>query len=178
MRPINVNVIAHQWMLDVITPTSIAIDATIGNGKDTYFLAKHCARVYGFDIQSEAIINTKKHTACFDNIIINQAGHEKMCSYVKEKVDLVVFNLGYLPNGNQLITTLPQTTLKAIKEASKLLKKDGSLMITFYVGHLYGKSEHKGFINALPELSMYQLVDIYTYQDRHDAPILYHLKKI
>lgn len=178
MRPTNVNEIAHRWILEVINPSSVVIDATVGNGKDTYFLATHCAKVYGFDIQQKAILITKRYTACFDNIILIQAGHENMSSYVKEDVDLVIFNLGYLPFGEPKITTLPITTLKAIKEAGKLLKVGGSLFITFYIGHPTGKQEHDTFINSLSALSVFQIQASYTYQDRQDAPILYHLKKL
>ena len=178
MRPTNVNEIAHRWILEEINSSSVVIDATVGNGKDTYFLAAHCAKVYGFDTQQKAILITKRYTACFDNIILFLAGHENMSSYVKEVVDLVVFNLGYLPFGDPMISTLPTTTLKAIKEAGKLLKVDGSLIITFYVGHPTGKQEHDTFINSLSALSEFKTQDSYTYQDRQDAPILYHLKKI
>ncbi len=178
MRPTNINEVAHRWVLANINPSSIAVDATVGNGKDTYFLATHCAKVYGFDIQSQAILMTKRYTACFDNIILIHAGHEDMSNYVKEEVDLVLFNLGYLPFGDPMITTLSNTTLKAIKEAGKLLKVGGSLFITFYIGHLAGKKEHDTFISSLSDLSVFKLLDSYTYQDRVDAPILYHLKKL
>lgn len=178
MRPTNINEIVHRWILTMIKPSSIAIDATVGNGKDTYFLASHCAKVYGFDIQKEAILTTKRYTASFNNVILIQAGHENMSNYVHDDVDLVVFNLGYLPCSDPTITTLPDTTMKAIKEAEKLLKVDGSLFITFYIGHANGKKEHEAFINSLSDLSLFKILDSYTYQDRQDAPILYHLKKM
>ena len=38
----------------------VGVDFTMGNGHDTLFLAEQCAKVYAFDIQPEALENTKK----------------------------------------------------------------------------------------------------------------------
>ena len=38
----------HDVILEHIDKNSIVIDATVGNGNDTLFLAKHAKQVFGF----------------------------------------------------------------------------------------------------------------------------------
>ncbi|MEA5017539.1 MAG: class I SAM-dependent methyltransferase [Erysipelotrichaceae bacterium] len=177
MRPTNINIVAHNWIKEIITSTSIAIDATIGNGNDTLFLASHCYFVYGFDIQTVALSNTKNMLTHLTNFELICDSHTNMSHYVKQQVDLVVFNLGYLPKGDPTITTTAPLTMQAIKEAAKLLKSNGYLFITFYIGHLNGKTEHDCFIEQLELMTAFKLLKSYTYQDRKDAPILYLLQR-
>ncbi|MDD3923680.1 MAG: class I SAM-dependent methyltransferase [Erysipelotrichaceae bacterium] len=177
MRPTNINNIAHQWILDKIPIKETAIDATIGNGNDTYFLAKHFQKVYGFDIQDQALINTNRMVKDLNNVILIKDSHQFMSDHIKEKVDLIIFNLGYLPNGDPSITTQAPSTIAAIKDACSLLKTHASLMITFYIGHAQGAIEHETFKISLSNFNELQVLDSYTYHDRHLAPILYHLKK-
>lgn len=177
MRPTNINIVAHSLIKEIITPTSIAVDATIGNGNDTLFLALNCYYVYGFDIQAIALTNTKNKLAHLTNFELICDSHTNMSHYVKQQVDLVVFNLGYLPKGDPTITTTAFSTMQAIKEAAKLLKSKGYLLMSFYIGHLSGKTEHDCFIEQLELMKTFKLLKSYTYQDRKDAPILYLLQR-
>ncbi|MCI0666795.1 MAG: methyltransferase domain-containing protein, partial [Methylococcaceae bacterium] len=55
---------AQQIIAAVLRPGDIAIDATLGNGLDTLFLARGVGPegiVYGFDIQPEAIEITRNN---------------------------------------------------------------------------------------------------------------------
>lgn len=57
---------ARQLLEKAVSPGDIVIDATLGNGHDTVFLADLVGpngRVYGFDIQEEAVLNTKTRLA-------------------------------------------------------------------------------------------------------------------
>lgn len=125
----------------------IAVDATMGNGNDTVFLGRlvgERGKIYSFDVQSIAIENTKKRI--IDNKIntkielIND-GHQNMDVYIKEKVKLVMFNLGYLPNAEHNITTKADTTIIAIKKSLDILEKNGVVIIVIYHGHENGKLE-------------------------------------
>ena len=58
----NNNTFVHKYLKTLISKDSIAVDMTTGNGNDTYFLCKLAKKVYGFDIQKEAIENTKNKT--------------------------------------------------------------------------------------------------------------------
>jgi hypothetical protein len=87
----------------------IAIDATVGNGVDTCFLAKTIGSdgyLYGFDIQATAIESARARMLaeghrCHTDWICD--GHQHMSRYVspehKGKVAAVMFNLGFLPGG-------------------------------------------------------------------------------
>lgn len=54
--------LAHCLLKDRLNKAKIIVDATAGNGNDTLFLAQNAlnnAQIYAFDIQKEAIENTK-----------------------------------------------------------------------------------------------------------------------
>ena len=130
---------------------SVAVDMTVGNGCDTVYLSEHCGKVYGFDIQEEAISKTKEKLSK-DNVKLICDSHENVKKYVKEEVDLLVFNLGYLPHGNENITTHKESTLKAIRESLDILKVNGLLSIVIYWGHEEGKKEREGIKEFVKEL--------------------------
>ena len=48
LRPLEM---AHQFLAEVITKEDVVVDATMGNGHDTAFLAQLAGQVYAFDIQ-------------------------------------------------------------------------------------------------------------------------------
>ncbi|MGH2103327.1 tRNA (mnm(5)s(2)U34)-methyltransferase, partial [Aerococcus urinaeequi] len=58
-----------------------------------------------------------------------------------EKLQLAIFNLGYLPSGNKEIITQSETTIKAIQSVLERLDKMGLLLIASYVGHPGGMEE-------------------------------------
>lgn len=52
LRPLEM---AHDFLREVITDQDTVVDATMGNGHDTLFLAKLAKEVYAFDIQEQAL---------------------------------------------------------------------------------------------------------------------------
>lgn len=151
---------AHFLVKSKIRPGDVAIDATIGNGGDTLFLAELVGtqgRVYGFDIQEEAIKITQDKLAEAEyekRVTLFMTGHETMAEYVMEGVDVIMFNLGYLPGGDHGITTKPNTTLRAIEQGLDLLKPGGLMTIVIYPGHEGGENEGahvEEFIKQLPK---------------------------
>ena len=70
---------AHDFLSQVITPEDIVVDATMGNGYDTLFLAKLAKQVYAFDIQEQALekqVNDPRSR--FDQCRLNPAGPRKL----------------------------------------------------------------------------------------------------
>lgn len=127
-----------------INHKSIVVDATIGNGYDSKYLLDiiKSGHLYGFDIQSKAITNTKKLLKGYDNFTLYQENHEFMDKFIKENsVDLIIFNLGYLPGGIKSITTNYSSTIKALEKSLKLIKTTGKILVTVYPGHDAGKLE-------------------------------------
>ena len=57
----NARHLAARYMEEILRPGDIAVDATMGNGKDTQFLCElvgETGRVYAFDVQEEALERT------------------------------------------------------------------------------------------------------------------------
>ena len=51
---------AHDFLAEVITKEDVVVDATMGNGHDTFFLAKLAKQVFAFDIQEQALEKTQE----------------------------------------------------------------------------------------------------------------------
>ena len=129
---------------------SIIIDATCGNGHDTLTLAKtKPSKLYGFDIQQNAVVATKSllSNEGFESDIKNGTisiicdSHSNMHQYISDQVNVIMFNLGYLPGGDKSIVTESSQTIDAINTSLDLLAVDGVLCITMYSGHDEGKRE-------------------------------------
>ena len=171
----NINTVTQNWLKEEIKKDWICVDATMGRGNDTYFLAKRCQKVIAFDIQQEALNATQKRCDGFNNIQLHLLSHDKMEEVIKEKVDCILFNLGYLPHFDPSVITKPKTTSNALIASWNLLKKNGILIIVSYIGHPGGQEEHeavKQFVNTHS-----RCIKTYTYQTKENAPIAYYLKK-
>src|SRR5690606_17516698 len=123
---------AHELIARRLRPGGRAIDATVGNGHDTLFLAAcvgTAGHVDGFDIQPEAIAATAAKTTGLPQVRLHLRGHEAMGQVVTEPVDVILFNLGYLPSGDKDLATRPGTTLAALDAALGLLSETGLLAV-------------------------------------------------
>ena len=133
--------LAHQIWESHLKPGNIAIDATCGNGYDTEVLSRFdLAHLYVFDIQKKALNSTESRVGKNQNISYHLECHS-MFSPVKDPIDLIVYNLGYLPGGDKSLTTNAQTTLKSIETGIVLLKPGGLISCMLYPGHSEGARE-------------------------------------
>ena len=118
---------AKKRVEEVLESSEVAVDATMGNGWDTLFLAEKVGRegqVFSFDVQEVALNLTRKKLRKVDLLevcVLCQKGHEGMEEVVPKGVGAVMFNLGYLPYADQEIVTRPETTLKALEAAVSCL---------------------------------------------------------
>jgi hypothetical protein len=167
----NINEVVHEWLSEICDKTTIAIDATAGNGHDTVFLAKICRQVIAFDVSKQAINNTQSACQQYDNVILLHQSHDQMINYVR-KADVVVFNLGYMPHGDKSVITQAETTIRALNQA-KLILGQGFICVTCYLGHPGGKEEHREVRDWL--LNQTEIIKSYTYPI-DDAPIAYLAK--
>lgn len=157
---------------------SFCIDATVGKGGDTEFLCRQAGKsgkVLGFDIQRAAIELTKKRLEeriPWKNYELIQASHDKMKEYVQEETaDCIMFNLGYLPGGDHSIATGTETTLVALDQSLRLLKKNGILSICIYSGGDTGFEEKEAVLTWLGNLNPGQyLVLVTEYRNRPNHP--------
>jgi len=125
---------SHELMQKVDRP-NIAIDMTCGNGHDTLFLASVSKKVFAFDIQEQAINNTKKllDEEQLTNVTLCKESHDLFDIFVNQPFDLAVYNLGYLPGGDKTIKTDAKTVLISLKKAVSRLASGGKIVIVIYL---------------------------------------------
>lgn len=143
--------IAHEKIKVALIYGGIAIDATVGNGFDTLFLAQFADRVYGFDIQQVALEKTlekARENGFGDKVELFNESHESLgIKFEENTVDAIMFNLGYLPGGDKSIITHASSTLKALEGGLKLLRSGGVMSVMSYPGH-FGGDEEDGVVMA------------------------------
>jgi hypothetical protein len=143
---------AHQLVRDRLRPGDIAIDATMGNGHDTLFLAGLVGvtgRVYAFDVQQAALASTRARLAAAGaldarcSLLLRDHAEmaEALPSDARGSVGAVMFNLGYLPGGDHGVITEAGSTLRALEAGLSLLRGGGVLTAVIYPGHEGGDAE-------------------------------------
>jgi predicted methyltransferase len=175
----NVLEVARRLIAERVTAGDRAIDATMGNGNDTLFLAQLVGRegtVTAYDIQPQAIERTKERLereGVLERVRIFLASHEEM-SKLSEPVGAIMFNLGYLPGGNKDITTQAESTLRAIEAGLSLLRPGGIMTIMIYWGHPAGQVEKDAVEQYCRQLNQSEyLVLKYQYlNQQNQAPFL------
>ncbi len=170
-----------------VVENDIVIDATVGNGNDTVLLASlvgSTGKVYGFDVQEEAIETSKKKlllTGLLPQTELILDGHENLDQYVSEdsRISAITFNLGYLPKSDKSIITMAETTLQAIEKGLARLRKGGLVTIMVYYGHdggLEEKSQVTDFVVNLPQEN-YQVLKYEFVNQKNNPPFLFVIEK-
>lgn len=168
--------ITHSIIKNNCLEYEIAIDATLGNGYDSDFLSTLFKKVICFEIQKAAIDNYYKHKK--ENVTIVSDSHENILNHVKDKVDCVLYNLGYLPGGDKSITTKGDTTIKSLEDALKILKPGGIIGISIYTGHEEGEKEKTKIIEFASKLPKKEYgVMLHSFINRNKAPMLLIIEK-
>jgi len=143
----NARHLAADYMIRSVREGDVVVDATMGNGKDTMFLCDLVGRsghVYAFDVQAEAVERTRERVkeAGFEaQTTLLLAGHETMAQHVPGPVQAVMFNLGWLPGAEHIVTTKVDTTLEAVRAATELIAPGGIVTVCVYPGHDEGSRE-------------------------------------
>lgn len=187
MQRISLVKLAHQLIKEKLRPGDITVDATLGNGHDTAFLAEQVGqsgRVYGFDIQQSAVMAVAIKLARWECLTLMQASHVEMGTKIpvphQGKIRACMFNLGYLPGGDKRIITQAESTLTALAIASRILDRDGILTILAYPGHLGGELETLQVTNWCGQLDkqLFNIQTIYSEQKQASTPRLFVINKI
>lgn len=178
-RPIH---LSHAFLAEVIDSQAIAIDATMGNGNDTLFLAQRAKTVYAFDIQEQALMTTQERLveAGLTNVQLHLLSHADLDSVVIQPVRAAIFNLGYLPSADKAIITQAQSTLTAIRKILKLLEVGGRVSIMIYYGHEGGSEEKDAVLNWVSQLDQ-RLFTVMQYKPLNQIntpPFLVMIEKI
>ena len=172
---------AHDFLTQVITKDDVVVDATMGNGHDTLFLAKLAKQVYAFDIQEQALEKTSQRLqeAGLSNVELLLQGHETVDQFVTE-VKAAIFNLGYHPSADKSIITRPHTTIEALEKLCHMLVKGGRMAIMIYYGHEGGDIERDAvmdYVSKLPQQE-YTATIYRTLNQVNNPPFLVMIEKL
>jgi predicted methyltransferase len=176
---------AKSLLNKAVKPGDVVIDATVGNGHDTVFLAElvgESGQVFGFDIQEEAIAASKERLTqecLIERCSLLHSGHEHLSSLVPAihygKVSGAIFNLGYLPGSDKTIVTQPKTTIAAIQQLLSIMAPEGIIVLVIYHGHKGGAEERDSLLDYCQQINQetahvlqYQFIN----QRNHPAFIL------
>lgn len=144
---------AKEILADFLAPIDapVSIDATCGNGFDTLFLAQNAkqnGKVFAFDIQKSAVLQTKKilkENGLSEKAEIFEASHallkEKIPSRYFGKINAAMFNLGWLPKSDKAVITKPESTIKALESLAEIADKNNMASVLAYPAHEGGRSE-------------------------------------
>ncbi|MFA9414009.1 MULTISPECIES: class I SAM-dependent methyltransferase [unclassified Streptococcus] len=149
-RPIH---LSHEFLAEVLDKDAVAVDATMGNGNDTAFLAGLAGQVYAFDVQELALVKTQERLASLGltNVRLIHAGHEQVDQYVTS-LRAAIFNLGYLPSADKSVITQPETTISALGKILDRLEVGGRVSIMIYYGHEGGEMEKDSVLAFVKQL--------------------------
>lgn len=140
--------LAHLLLRHALKPGDWVIDATVGNGHDTLWLAQcvgPSGRVFGFDVQMEALAATTARVHDHPQVTLFHVGHEHLEEHLppdaKGRIAAVLFNLGFLPGASKTVTTRAETTIAALEQALGALSIGGHITLVLYPGHAEGALE-------------------------------------
>ncbi|MGT2911657.1 class I SAM-dependent methyltransferase [Streptococcus cameli] len=178
-RPIH---LSHDFLAEVIDDQAIVVDATMGNGNDTAFLARLAKKVYAFDVQEQALQKTAQRLETEDlfNVELHLSGHETVDTFVTEPIRAAIFNLGYLPSADKSLITKPHTTIEALTKILGLLEVGGRVSIMVYYGHEGGDMEKDAvleFVQKLPQED-YATMLYQPLNQIHTPPFLIMIEKL
>lgn len=176
--------VAQLSVAAVLKGGETVIDATVGNGFDTSFLAETVGkegRVIGFDVQKQAIDSTARRLTAvgLTNVDLREQSHAELKDVVEaETVSAVMFNLGFLPRSDKTIVTTAASSTLAIDAALEVLKPHGILTVLAYRGHDGGMDEYKAVEQLLlVSGEQYELLRIDSSPARPTSPVLFILRK-
>ncbi|MDB1654020.1 class I SAM-dependent methyltransferase [Enterococcus durans] len=178
---------SHSLLEEILQPGDHVIDATMGNGYDTVFMAEKIGKtghVYSFDVQKEALLSTKSKLTeqdLLDRTSLFLQGHETLGTVVDEAqpIKAGIFNLGYLPKSDKSVITLPETTRTAMEEILKRLVPRGRMILVVYYGHAGGEKELdmvQDYCQSLPQ-EKYNVLKYQFINQKNNPPILYCVEK-
>lgn len=172
----------------------ICVDATAGTGKDTLFLCgmvPEDGQILAMDIQEDALKQARERitkAGYEDKVTFVLDGHEHMDQYVNFSengqencqtpqisgpVDLIMFNLGYLPGGDHKKATTYPTTMEAIEKGLSVLRKGGLMTLMIYSGGDSGFEERDALLPFLKELDHRQYtVIVESFYNKPNTPPL------
>ena len=158
MKTRSITEVAKSFLNEEIPKDGIICDFTMGGGHDTLYLSDLVpeGKVYAFDIQPLALERTRKRleeAGGRPNVQLILDSHENFDRYVPGEFDAGMFNLGYLPTSDHVVTTKAETTMAAVSKALERVKVGGTVVVVVYPGHPEGKREGELLLEFASSLS-------------------------
>ncbi|NGX28451.1 MAG: hypothetical protein K940chlam1_00630 [Candidatus Anoxychlamydiales bacterium] len=181
--------LAQSYWKKFLKKGDVAIDATVGRGHDSNFLAplllgKDLGELFCIDIQEKAITTSKNlldkelRKELFKNITFILDSHEDFKKNIDIKVNLIVYNLGYLPRGDKTVTTKVKSTLLSLESAFKILADKGAISIMCYPGHTEGQKEEIAILDYLRNIDNKKFnICYHKWINKEKAPSLIWIEK-
>lgn len=178
-RPIH---LSHDFLAEILDQEAVAVDATMGNGHDTAFLAQRAGKVYAFDVQAQALEKTQERLdqLGLTNAVLVLEGHEHIDKHVKEPIRAAIFNLGYLPSADKELITQAHTTLEALGKILDRLEVGGRVAIMVYYGHEGGSQEKDAVLDYVRKLdqTLYTVMQYQPLNQINTPPFLLMIEKL
>lgn len=159
-----------------------ALDATCGRGNDSLKLIQKLGGngfLYACDIQEEAINSTENllNSTGYKNYRLYKISHEYIFDRIEEKLDFIIYNLGYLPKSDKLIVTKADSTIISLKEAINKISKMGIIVVVSYLGHQGSFEEREKLNDFLKNLDQkkYKVEKIEFFNQINNPPIVYKI---
>lgn len=178
---------SHQLVKARVQPGDWVVDATAGNGHDTLLLAQLVGpkgMVFSYDIQEQALDNTRKRLAAADalnQVRLIHRGHETMDTELAPDhgIKAAMFNTGYLPGSDHSLVTQASSTLRALEICLHYLLPKGIITLVTYHGHPGGDVELaqlQAFLESLDQRQFDVLEYRFINQSNH-PPILFAIER-
>lgn len=178
---------SHTLLRQIVKTGDTVIDATVGKGNDTLFLAQlvgQTGHIHGFDVQQEAITITKEkclQAGVLEQVSLHHIGHEHAHTFIEPdcEVGAVIYNLGYLPGSDKRITTMRESTLASIAALLPRLRDGGLMLLVIYSGHMQGKDEKEGVLEYVTTLDQndYSVLQYGFINQKNNPPFLLAIEK-
>ena len=176
---------AQDCVRRVLLSGDTAVDATLGNGHDTLFLANcvgSAGRVIGCDIQPVALQQASARLSAagvLERVELLLLGHEQLAGWFAvaapgARVKAAMFNLGYMPGTDRSVITRAETTIPALESMLSLMAQGGIITAVLYCGHPGGLAETQAVLDwarTLPP-SLVSFVSFQPQRTRKPAPLL------
>lgn len=177
---------AHKIWREHLKSRSMVVDATTGNGKDLLILAERVlpceGKIFALDIQEKALEKAKKFLSSRmpgseEKITFLHQCHSSL-DMIPQEIDLIVYNLGYLPGSDKKIITTKDSTIQSLRQGMQKLAANGAISITCYVGHKDGREEYEVVEKELVSLDpQYWEISKHEWISRPNSPIFFWCKR-
>ncbi|MFC2947115.1 class I SAM-dependent methyltransferase [Virgibacillus sediminis] len=176
---------SHDLLKHSVEEGDIVMDATCGNGHDTIFLSGltgPSGKVFAFDIQQQAIRNTKQllSDAKHQNVTLVHDSHANASEYLPEgELGGAIFNLGYLPKSDKSIVTKGSSTIEAVNNLLPRLGRGKIIVLVVYHGHPGGREEKEAVVNHVQQLEQkdYAVLRYGFINQRNNPPFILAVQK-